>query len=104
VLSNLIVNAMEAVPAGGSVRVRLDRRPSGVVLEITDDGPGIPADVRQKIFQPFFSTKPNGTGLGLAIVARRLAEMGASVTCESPARDARGTRFTVTLRPPPDSS
>jgi signal transduction histidine kinase len=104
VLSNLIVNAIEAVPAGGSVRVRLDRRPAGVILEITDDGPGIPADVRQKIFQPFFSTKPNGTGLGLAIVARRLAEMGASVTCESPARDARGTRFTVTLRPPPDSS
>lgn len=104
VLSNLIVNALEAVPAGGTVRVRLARRDANIVLEILDDGPGIPEYVRPRIFQPFFTTKPSGTGLGLAIVEKRIAEIGATLGCESPVLNARGTRFTVTLRPAPDSS
>ncbi len=98
VLSNLIVNAIEAVPAGGSVRVRLARRDANIVLEILDNGPGIPEYVRPRIFQPFFTTKPTGTGLGLAIVEKRLAEIGAAIECDSPVANARGTRFTVTLR------
>jgi two-component system sensor histidine kinase HydH len=97
VLSNLIVNAMEAVQQGGSVRVSLTRRDSAVAVEILDDGPGIPEYVRPKIFQPFFTTKPSGTGLGLAIVEKRVAEMGGSIECESPAHDGRGTRFVVRL-------
>jgi signal transduction histidine kinase len=98
VLSNLIVNAIEAVPTGGSVRVRLSRRDASVVLEVIDDGPGIPEYVRPRIFQPFFTTKPSGTGLGLAIVEKRLAEIGATIDCESPApASSRGTRFIVTL-------
>jgi signal transduction histidine kinase len=105
VLSNLIVNAIEAVPASGSVRVRLARRDANIVLEILDDGPGIPEYVRPRIFQPFFTTKPTGTGLGLAIVEKRLAEIGATIDCESPVPPAAGgTRFIVTLRPAPDSS
>ncbi len=98
VLSNLIVNSLEAVSAGGSVRVRLSRGDSIVVLEILDDGPGIPEYVRPNIFKPFFTTKPTGTGLGLAIVEKRLAEIGASIECESPVANARGTRFVVTLK------
>jgi signal transduction histidine kinase len=98
VLSNLIVNAIEAVPAGGSVRVSLARRDAAVVLEILDDGPGIPEYVRPRIFQPFFTTKPTGTGLGLAIVEKRLAEFGATIDCESPVANARGTRFVVKLK------
>ncbi len=98
VLSNLIANAMEAVQTGGSVRVSLSRRDANVVLEILDDGPGIPEYVRPRIFQPFFTTRPSGTGLGLAIVEKRLAEIGASVECESPVHNARGTRFIVTLK------
>ena len=98
VLSNLIVNAIEAVPAGGSVRVSLTRRDANIVLEILDDGPGIPESVRPRILQPFFTTKPTGTGLGLAIVEKRLAEIGATIECDSPVLNARGTRFVVTLR------
>lgn len=97
VLSNLMVNAIEVLPKGGSVRVRLERRDSTLVLEITDDGPGIPPELRGKIFQPFFTTKPSGTGLGLAIVERRLAEMEGSIRWESPVEDGHGTRFTVSL-------
>jgi signal transduction histidine kinase len=98
VLSNLIVNAIEAVPAGGSVRVRLSHRDAAVALEILDDGPGIPESVRPRIFQPFFTTKPSGTGLGLAIVEKHLAEIGATIECDSPVLNARGSRFVVTLK------
>ncbi len=97
VLSNLVVNAIEVLPAGGTVQVRLERRDANLILEVTDDGPGIPAEFRGKIFQPFFTTKPSGTGLGLAIVERRVAEMGGEIHWQSPARNGRGTRFTVKL-------
>ncbi len=97
VLSNLVVNAIEVLPAGGSVRVRLARVDARLVLEVTDDGRGIPAEHRGKLFQPFFTTKPSGTGLGLAIVERRVGEMDGTVSWETPVRDGRGTKFTVTL-------
>jgi signal transduction histidine kinase len=67
------------------------------VLAVEDDGPGIPAGLREKILQPFFTTKSQGTGLGLAIVARRVAEFGGKVDWESPVREGHGTRFRVTL-------
>ncbi|HJY87034.1 MAG TPA: ATP-binding protein [Candidatus Acidoferrales bacterium] len=97
VLSNLVVNAIEVLPQGGSVHVRVERRNSILVLEVTDDGPGIPPVLRSKIFEPFFTTKPSGTGLGLAIVERRLAEIEGRISWESPVEDGHGTRFTVTL-------
>jgi signal transduction histidine kinase len=97
VLSNLLVNAIEALPGGGTVRLTLDRRDADVLLEITDDGSGISPEQQTKIFQPFFTTKPRGTGLGLAIVERRLAELKGTIRCESPVSNARGARFTVTL-------
>jgi signal transduction histidine kinase len=96
-LSNLIVNAIEAQPEGGRVRVALDRRAGHLDISVEDDGPGISADAQAKIFQPFYTTKATGTGLGLAIVARRLAEMGGTLACESPLRNGKGTRFRVTL-------
>jgi signal transduction histidine kinase len=96
-LSNLIVNAIEAQPEGGRVRVALDRRAGHLEVFVEDDGPGISAEARAKIFQPFYTTKATGTGLGLAIVARRLAEMGGMLACESPVRNGKGTRFRVTL-------
>jgi signal transduction histidine kinase len=97
VLSNLLVNAIEVLPAQGSVAVRLARNGRHLLIEVMDDGPGIPRELREKIFQPFFTTKPSGTGLGLAIVERRLAEMQGAIRWESPARNGRGTRFTVSL-------
>ena len=66
-------------------------------VRVEDDGPGIPAALREKILQPFFTTKSQGTGLGLAIVARRVAEFGGKVDWESPVKDGHGARFQVTL-------
>ncbi len=66
-------------------------------VRVEDDGPGIPPALREKILQPFFTTKSQGTGLGLAIVARRVAEFGGKVDWESPFKDGHGTRFQVTL-------
>jgi signal transduction histidine kinase len=102
VLSNLIVNAIEAQPNGGRVRVRLslvDKAHDGARLEIRveDDGPGISQEIRARIFQPYFTTKATGTGLGLSIVVRRVDEMGGTISCESPVRGGKGTRFRLTI-------
>jgi signal transduction histidine kinase len=98
VISNLVVNALEAAPRGGRVKVSATASDGACVLTVEDDGPGIPAALQEKILRPFFTTKSQGTGLGLAIVARRVAEFGGKVEWESPVRDGRGTRFRVTLR------
>ena len=97
VISNLVVNAIEAQSGGGKVCVSIRRCGGAMRVEVADDGPGIPEDVGAKLFQPFFTTKPNGTGLGLAIVARRVAEMGGAISWESPVREGRGTKFIVTV-------
>ena len=97
VLSNLVVNAIEAQPEGGRVRVSLTKKGERVEICVEDCGPGISAELRSKIFQPFFTTKATGTGLGLSIVARRVDEMGGTIACESPLKDGRGSRFRVTL-------
>jgi len=97
IVSNLLTNALEACPGGGSVRVTSKKQGEAVSLEVEDDGPGIPGTLREKILQPFFTTKSQGTGLGLAIVARRVAECGGALDWQSPLDDGRGTRFQVTL-------
>jgi signal transduction histidine kinase len=97
VLSNLVVNALEASSQGGQVNVQLSWRGNGCVISVEDDGSGIPDPLREKILQPFFTTKPQGTGLGLAIVARRIAEFGGKLDWVSPASGGRGTRFEVAL-------
>jgi signal transduction histidine kinase len=97
IVSNLLVNALEAASRGGHVSVSAAPQDGVCVLTVEDDGPGIPAALREKILQPFFTTKSQGTGLGLAIVARRVAEFGGKVDWESPIGEGRGTRFHVTL-------
>jgi signal transduction histidine kinase len=97
IFSNLVVNAIEAMPENGAVSVRLAREGAELRIEVEDDGAGVPAENRARLFQPFFTTKPSGTGLGLAIVERRAAELGGTVTCESPAAYGRGARFVVRL-------
>jgi len=101
IASNLVVNALEATPAGRSVMVRIvaDRTADGAIaLHVEDQGAGIAAAVQEKIFQPFYTTRPGGTGLGLAIVRRRAEEVGGSVECVSPLDAKGGTRFTVKFR------
>jgi two-component system sensor histidine kinase PilS (NtrC family) len=103
---NIVLNAVQASPDGGTVRVELvelrgDQLPRGVLfpddalaLHVMDEGPGIPAEVRERVFDPFFTTKPGGTGLGLPIVHRAVdAHRGVVLVDSSP----RGTRFSVLL-------
>lgn len=97
VVSNLVVNALEATQRGGHVRVTTENGAGKCLITVEDDGPGVPLAAREKLLQPFFTTKPQGTGLGLAIVARRAGEFGAKLEWESPVKDGRGTRFRVTV-------
>lgn len=97
VLSNLVVNALEAQPERGRVRLSLAQKGDRLEICVEDQGPGISAEMRARIFQPFFTTKATGTGLGLAIVARRVDEMGGTIACESPLENGKGSRFRVTL-------
>ncbi len=97
IVSNLVVNALEATPRGGRVRIAAATKNGSCVLTIEDSGPGIAEEAREKLLQPFFTTKTQGTGLGLAIVARRVAECGGKLEWESPVSEQRGARFQVTL-------
>ncbi|MGB2645969.1 MAG: ATP-binding protein [Candidatus Acidiferrum sp.] len=97
ILSNLVVNALEATPRGGHVKVCGNKNGDGFLFTVEDDGPGVPESAREKILQPFFTTKTQGTGLGLAIVARRAAEFGGKLDWKSPVKDGKGTRFEVTM-------
>jgi signal transduction histidine kinase len=97
IVSNLLVNALEATPRGGRVHVAAVTRNGSCVLAIEDSGPGISPEAREKLLQPFFTTKTQGTGLGLAIVARRVAEFGGEMKWESPVSEGRGTKFEVVL-------
>ncbi|MBS2022779.1 MAG: GAF domain-containing protein [Deltaproteobacteria bacterium] len=82
-LVNLFLNGFQAMPKGGRLRVVAERRetPRGAeaLLLIQDTGPGIPVDVRARIFQPFFTTKATGTGLGLAVVKRIIEGHGGTI-------------------------
>jgi len=93
---NLIDNALDAVEDGGHVEVKASREGERVVVRIIDDGPGIPAPIRERIFDPFFTTKPmgQGTGLGLDIVRRLLRHNDATIEVDS--RPGR-TEFRVAM-------
>ena len=80
---NLVENAVQASSEGGTVRVRLRETGGDAVLEVEDNGPGIPAKDRASLFRPFFTTKPEGTGLGLAICRRVMERHGGGIVVES---------------------
>jgi two-component system nitrogen regulation sensor histidine kinase NtrY len=97
VMINLIDNALEAMDHKGTIEICTQHDPANNLVRVivADDGPGIPADERDKLFLPYYSTKKRGSGLGLAIVRRIVVEHGGSidVTDNSP----HGTRFAVEL-------
>jgi two-component system nitrogen regulation sensor histidine kinase NtrY len=97
VLINLVDNAVEAMDRRGEIVVetQVDAANDIVRVVVADDGPGIPAAERDKLFLPYYSTKRRGSGLGLAIVRRIVAEHGGSV--EVGDNTPRGTRFTIEL-------
>lgn len=96
-LVDLLANACDASPEGGAISVATRSRDGLVEIDVTDEGPGVPEDVRERIFEPFFSTRSDGTGLGLA-VARQIARAhGGDVRVDgSTAR--RGACFVLTLQ------
>jgi signal transduction histidine kinase len=95
IVLNLLLNAIEASPAGGEVTLRLRRTATDVVCEVQDQGAGIPADQLENIFEPFFTTKETGTGLGLALVHQMVVEHGGAIAVDS--QVGHGTVFRVTL-------
>ena len=97
VFLNLGKNAIEAMDGGGTLIIRecsSSEEPGRITVEFRDTGPGIPADVLDKVFDPFFTTKPQGTGLGLSVCQRIVDDLGGSIEVTS---DGYGTLFVVGL-------
>ena len=95
-LSNLVLNAMQATPPGGKIEVSVNTESDQLFVCVSDSGTGIPRDLRERIWEPFFTTKQRGTGLGLAIVRKRMQEVGGFAKL-APAIDGEGARFELRL-------
>ena len=95
VVLNLLQNAAEAMPYGGKVRVETREEDGRGVLVVEDEGAGMSPDVQARMFEEFFTTKPEGTGLGLSIVRRIVETHGGSIDCRT--EPGRGTRFEIRL-------
>jgi len=94
-LSNLVLNSLQATPAGGTVTIECLTEDRVVIFAVSDTGAGIPPEVRAKIWEPFFTTRQRGTGLGLAIVRKRMEEAGGAARLVS--QNGGGARFELCL-------
>jgi two-component system sensor histidine kinase PilS (NtrC family) len=94
-ITNLFINAVEAMPEGGNLDIELDYLQDRVEINIKDTGHGIPEDIKQKMFLPFYTSKQKGIGLGLAIVQKVIVSHGGSIEVDS--KEGEGTIFSITL-------
>jgi PAS domain S-box-containing protein len=99
---NLIRNALEAMPAGGTLTLSTAAEADGPTITITDTGKGMTKEELDQIFKPFFSTKTGGTGLGLPLTQQIVAEHGGRIDCRSVPR--KGTTFIIHLPRAPETS
>ncbi len=96
IVLNLLLNAIQASDPGGVVQVGYEMGDDGrASIFVDDNGPGIPPELRERIFEPFYTTKQKGTGLGLAIVKKNVTRLRGEIELESPVRSGRGTRIRV---------
>lgn len=94
-VANLLLNAEAAMPRGGELMIAAEPYRRGVCIHVTDTGTGIPREELDKIFAPYYSTRPGGTGLGLPTVRRIVQEHGGTLEVHSD--PGRGTRFSICL-------
>lgn len=94
--SNLLLNALQATPSGGRVKVVAESANGELSITVEDSGAGVPLDMRERIWEPFFTTRQRGTGLGLAIVRKRVQEVGGSASLDT-SSNGRGAVFQLRL-------
>jgi len=94
-LSNLVLNAMDAMPNGGTLTLRTRGEPGRVIIEVADTGSGLTPEECERIFTPYYTSKQHGTGLGLAIVQSVVSDHGGRISVHS--EPGRGTRFVIEL-------
>jgi PAS domain S-box-containing protein len=94
-ITNILINASEAMPEGGTISISIHRLNNRVKMNIKDSGPGIPEDIREKVFLPFYTTKAEGVGLGLALVQKIIFAHGGTIEVGS--NQGGGTSFSIIL-------
>lgn len=94
-LLNLMLNAQQAMPQGGSLTIQAECADGSVCLSLIDTGQGMGAEVLDKLFKPFFSTRPGGSGLGLPTTRKIVEAHGGTIAVQSEV--GRGTKFTIQL-------
>ena len=99
-LQNLLINAAQAQQGRGTIRINVRPAGASIRVEVIDQGPGIPAEIRADLFRPFKTTKARGTGLGMATAKRLLESQGGSIAVASP--PTGGTAITVTIPAAPE--
>ncbi len=95
---NMVKNAMNAMPDGGTLVLSTQKKGDEVILRISDDGIGMSQEVMQKIFEPYFTTKDFGSGIGLTLVYKIIKEHHGEITVMS--KEGRGTTFTISFPVP----